>query len=103
MFVNFFFRLSSSEKADKKQRYMEFPLFLLPYPGCEFFKNYRDNNYSGENLVFDWTQPHIDIELDLPDEQPISQLSIDWSEYKEWDLITLTQNYLKVLLKYLQV
>lgn len=40
--------VASSEKADKLKRYRDFNLNVLPYPGCEFFKLYRDNNYQAE-------------------------------------------------------
>jgi len=30
--------VTSSEKVDKLNRYSDFSLWSLPYPGCEFFK-----------------------------------------------------------------
>lgn len=55
--LNFlFFSVTSSEKVDKENRYSDFTILSLPYPGCEFFKSFKDHNYSAENLVFDWTQ-----------------------------------------------
>lgn len=73
----------------------------LPYPGCEFFTKFRDNNYEPRNLIFDWTQNYIDAPLSIPD--PIAPiLPIKWDDYKNWDIIEMTQNYLKLLLKCLQ-
>lgn len=33
----FFFRISSSEKVDKENRYSEFSILCMPYPGKSFF------------------------------------------------------------------
>lgn len=55
-----FASVTSSEKVDKENRYAEFNLISLPYPGCEFFKDYRDKGYNAEDLVFEWNQGHVD-------------------------------------------
>lgn len=99
--VKFGMNVTSSEKVDKEKRYQEFTIISLPYPGCEFFREYRDNNYSGEDLVFDWSQSHVDALIGVPEDNVTSQLPIDWDNYKAWDLVKITQNYLKLLLKYL--
>ncbi|XP_022238937.1 myotubularin-related protein 14-like isoform X2 [Limulus polyphemus] len=99
--VKFGMNVTSSEKVDKEKRYNEFTIFSLPYPGCEFFREYKDNGYSAEGLVFDWTQPFVDAHLGVPFDSISSQLDIDWIHYKSWDLVKLTQNYLKLLLKYI--
>ena len=78
----YFFSVTSSEKVDKEKRYSNFTIISLPYPGCEFFREYRDNNYSGEGLVFDWSQTHVDANIDVPDDNLTSQLNIDWDNYK---------------------
>lgn len=36
----FFFRISSSEKVDKENRYSEFSILCMPYPGKSFFLNW---------------------------------------------------------------
>uniref|UniRef100_A0A182NC01 Uncharacterized protein n=1 Tax=Anopheles dirus TaxID=7168 RepID=A0A182NC01_9DIPT len=100
--VKFGMNVTSSEKVDKENRYAEFKIISLPYPGCEFFRDYRDNNYSGEGLVFDWSQAHVDAAIGVPDDTVSGQLQIDWENYKDWDLVKITQNYLKLLLRYLQ-
>ena len=41
--VKFGMNVTSSEKADKENRYSDFNIICLPYPGCEFFREYRDN------------------------------------------------------------
>lgn len=99
--VKFGMNVTSSEKVDKEKRYSDFTIISLPYPGCEFFREYRDNNYSGEDLVFDWSQSHVDANIGVPEDNVTSQLPIDWDNYKAWDLVKITQNYLKLLLKYL--
>lgn len=100
--VKFMMNVTSSEKIDKEKRYQEFKIVSLPYPGCEFFRKFRDNNYSAINLVFDWTQTHVDATIGVPEDEVSSQLNVDWNSYKNWDLVQITQNYLKLLIKYLQ-
>lgn len=88
---------------DKEKRYQEFTICSLPYPGCEFFRQFRDNDYTHENLVFDWSQTHVNADIGIPMDTITLQLQhIGWDQYKAWDLATITQNYMKLLLKYLQ-
>lgn len=94
--------VSSSEKADPENHYENFNLLSLPYPGCEFFKKFRDNNYMAENLYYNWKQSFNDANISLPELGPTRELSIDWSDYKNWDLVLITQNYLKACLKYIK-
>ncbi|XP_062978188.1 myotubularin-related protein 14 isoform X2 [Elgaria multicarinata webbii] len=95
--VKFGLNVTSSEKVDKAQRYADFTLLSIPYPGCEFFKEYKDRDYVAEGLVFNWKQDYVDAPLSIPVSltQP---LNIDWSEYQSWDLVHQTQNYLKLLI-----
>ncbi|XP_034241404.1 myotubularin-related protein 14 isoform X1 [Thrips palmi] len=99
--VKFGVNVTSSEKVDKENRYSEFTIVSLPYPGCEFFRQYRDNNYQAQDLVFDWGQAHVDASIVVPEDPFPSQLPIKWDRYKQWDLIKLTQNYMHLLLHYL--
>lgn len=107
--VKFGLNVSSSEKVDKVNRYSDFSLISLPYPGCEFFRDYKDNNYVGEGLIFDWNQAYVDATVHIPEDHinvntPGQQQNpmIDWAEYKHWDLVQITQNYMKLLLRSLQ-
>nr|XP_021150327.1 myotubularin-related protein 14 isoform X2 [Columba livia] len=95
--VKFGLNVTSSEKVDKAQRYADFTLLSIPYPGCEFFKEYKDRDYTAEGLIFNWKQDYVDAPLSIPVSltQP---LNIDWSEYQSWDLVQQTQNYLKLLI-----
>ncbi|XP_014235020.1 myotubularin-related protein 14 [Trichogramma pretiosum] len=99
--VKFGLNVTSSEKVDKEQRYSEFTIVSLPYPGCEFFKEFRGNDYAGNGLVYDWNQTHVDAEIGIPDDPISTQLHINWELYQHWDLISLTKNYLKLILRYL--
>lgn len=99
--VKFYLNVTSSEKVDKENRYGDFKLVSLPYPGCEFFTKFRDNKYSGNGLIFDWEQAYVDAPVVVPDEFT-TKLNIDWEDYKNWDLVQITQNYLKLLLRLLQ-
>lgn len=89
--------VTSSEKVDSNRRYDDFHLVCVPYPGCEFFADYSNNNYDGKDLCFDWNQQFIDADLQIPDK--ISKVfEFNWTNYVSWDLITLTQNYVKLML-----
>ncbi|XP_030061630.1 phosphatidylinositol-3,5-bisphosphate 3-phosphatase MTMR14 isoform X4 [Microcaecilia unicolor] len=95
--VKFGLNVTSSEKVDKAQRYADFTLLSIPYPGCEFFKDYKDRDYSAEGLIFNWKQDYVDAPLSIPVSLTRS-LNIDWGEYQCWDLVKQTQNYLKLLI-----
>ncbi|XP_077385406.1 phosphatidylinositol-3,5-bisphosphate 3-phosphatase MTMR14 [Festucalex cinctus] len=95
--VKFGLNVTSSEKADKAQRYADFTLLSVPYPGCEFFKDYKDRDYTAEGLVFNWNQDYVDAPLTIP-ACFTRNLNIDWAQYQSWDLVEQTQNYLKLLL-----
>ncbi|EDV29012.1 uncharacterized protein TRIADDRAFT_52465 [Trichoplax adhaerens] len=95
--VKFGIQVTSSEKVDKEHRYDKFSIIPLPYPGCEFFREYKERSYNSKNLFFDWNQSNADAIMDIPKEF-LSAFDIDWSTYKSWDLLTLTKNYLKLIL-----
>ncbi|KAM3847444.1 phosphatidylinositol-3,5-bisphosphate 3-phosphatase MTMR14 isoform 4-T5 [Vipera latastei] len=95
--VKFGLNVTSSEKVDKAQRYADFTLLSVPYPGCEFFKEYKERDYTAEGLVFNWKQDYVDAPLSIP-VSLTKPLNIDWSEYQNWDLVQQTQNYLKLLI-----
>uniref|UniRef100_A0A8C9SWM2 Myotubularin related protein 14 n=1 Tax=Scleropages formosus TaxID=113540 RepID=A0A8C9SWM2_SCLFO len=95
--VKFGLNVTSSEKVDKAQRYADFTLISVPYPGCEFFKDYKDRDYTAEGLVFNWNQDFVDAPLSIP-ASFTKNLNIDWSDYQSWDLVQQTQNYLKLLI-----
>uniref|UniRef100_A0A670K603 Myotubularin related protein 14 n=1 Tax=Podarcis muralis TaxID=64176 RepID=A0A670K603_PODMU len=95
--VKFGLNVTSSEKVDKAQRYADFTLLSIPYPGCEFFKEYKERGYRAEGLVFNWKQDYVDAPLSIP-VSLTERLNIDWSEYQSWDLVQQTQNYLKLLI-----
>ncbi|KAJ8665204.1 hypothetical protein QAD02_006866 [Eretmocerus hayati] len=94
--------VTSSEKVDKERRYDDFTLISLPYPGCEFFKEFRENNYFAKGLMYDWKQSFVDADIGVPENSITSALRIEWMQYRNWDLVKLTQNYLKLILRYLQ-
>lgn len=56
MLLKLFHSVTSSEKIDKEQRYNKFSIIPLPYPGCEFFREYKERNYDCRTLFFDWDQ-----------------------------------------------
>ncbi|XP_047489432.1 myotubularin-related protein 14-like [Penaeus chinensis] len=98
--VKFGMYVTSSEKVDKENRYSDFSILSLPYPGCEFFKEFRDLGYSGEGLHFNWSQAFVDAQLVIPERTLSARVAPDWNNYRKWDLVRLSQNYLKLLLTY---
>jgi len=80
--------------VDKENRYNDFRIVALPYPGCEFFKDFRENNHSGDGLIYDWSHPQVDTGLGIPDESSLSQLKIDWTMYQ----VKFYQLYLKTII-----
>lgn len=100
--MKFWVPVTSSEKADKENRYASFNVVVLPYPGCEFFREYFDSNCRAEGLFFNWNQPFVNADISIPHDPVTSQLDIEWSNYKQWDLLTITLNYLQLIIKYLQ-
>ncbi|EDO36248.1 predicted protein, partial [Nematostella vectensis] len=97
--VKFGMNVTSSEKVDKSQRYSDFCLCCVPYPGCEFFRDFKTKGYSADGLYFNWKQDYVDAQFTVP-ETLAYRLGIEWHLYKasSWDLILLTQNYLLLLL-----
>ncbi|KAI7825277.1 hypothetical protein BC939DRAFT_448411 [Gamsiella multidivaricata] len=98
--VKYGLKVTSSEKVDSFGRYSKFKLVATPYPGVEFFQKFKANKYSARKLCFDWSQTFADAELQLPTGH-IDHLSIRWRDYKSWDLIELTQNYLRLYLTHI--
>ncbi|XP_011868605.1 PREDICTED: myotubularin-related protein 14 [Vollenhovia emeryi] len=99
--VKYGMTVTSSEKVDQERRYSNFNLISLPYPGCEFFKEFRDQDYRSKDLVFNWCQNYIDAPICVPEDPISSQLRVNWDQYTEWNLVKLTQNYLRLILRYL--
>lgn len=95
--VKFGMRVTSSEKVDKIQRYSDFCLCSVPYPGCEFFRDFKDNEYNADGLHFNWQQDYVDTKFSVPD-LLLNHKGIEWNNYQSWDLVTLTQNYLHLLI-----
>ncbi|KAF9932883.1 Myotubularin- protein 14 [Linnemannia zychae] len=98
--VKYGLKVTSSEKVDSFGRYSKFKLVATPYPGVEFFQKFKANKYSARKLCFDWSQNFADAELQLPPGH-VDYLGIRWRDYKSWDLIELTQNYLRLYLTHI--
>eukprot|EP00002_Diphylleia_rotans_P028440 TRINITY_DN5743_c0_g1_i2.p1 TRINITY_DN5743_c0_g1~~TRINITY_DN5743_c0_g1_i2.p1 ORF type:complete len:771 (-),score=126.05 TRINITY_DN5743_c0_g1_i2:180-2492(-) len=90
----------SSEKVDQYNRYekAKFLLNSIPYPGVEFFTKYRDNHYQAEDLYFDWNDPCNTAEITI---RSLNMFPWRWAEYRDWDLIKLTQAYVYLIMSYL--
>lgn len=85
-------RVTSSEKADRV-RYSSCSIIPVPYPGCEFFKDFKENGRSGCEIVYNWDSEMVNSHM-VPD-PAMRLLDICWKDYRDWDLVTLTKNYLK--------
>ncbi|XP_063685382.1 myotubularin-related protein 14-like isoform X3 [Bolinopsis microptera] len=97
--VKFGLSITSSEKADKEKRYCDFDLYSVPYPGTEFFTEFRTKQMCAENMHFDWDQAFVNAELKLPNSPIVNDISLDWLDYKKWNLIELTSSYMMLLVK----
>ncbi len=94
------FSVTSSENSDKEQRYRDFNLLILPYPGkkedfqenfiylfffeflgCEHFRDFSTQDYNGELMFYDWSLPLNDSAFDVP-EHLSSRVSADWSFWR---------------------
>eukprot|EP00127_Corallochytrium_limacisporum_P006667 Clim_evm46s232 gene=Clim_evmTU46s232 len=103
--VKYGMTVCSSEKADSLKRYHEagFDILAMPYPGVEAFAQFSSMTsalmFQGE---FDWSNPEIDVELNLTDEQALAdEVSMDWEQYRKWSIVRLTVNYTLLLHKLL--
>jgi len=100
--VKFGVSITSSEKADKEKRYCDFDLYCVPYPGTEFFTQFRTHQYDASSMHFDWDQAFINARLSLPDNSIVNDIPVNWAQYKQWNLIELTKSYLLLLIKCLE-
>ena len=73
----------------------------IPFPGCEFFADFKANDRCGTGLRFEWgLNPENDAVLSIGAETA-ALIGADFSGYRSWDLVTLTRNYLHLMLTYL--
>lgn len=55
-----------------------------------------------KNLHYNWKQSFNDANINIPNTGPAADIDIIWPEYRDWDLVSITQNYLRATLKYIQ-
>ncbi|KAJ3435961.1 myotubularin-related protein [Anaeramoeba flamelloides] len=92
--------VSSSEKGDSYNRYSTFSINSMPYPGVELFGEFQKNDYNGKGVIYDWDDPINTATLQIDPKLlkfPLLK-KINFQNYQKWDIIKLTQNYLKVIL-----
>jgi len=101
--VKYGIQLTSSEKVDKHSRYAKgFDLVTIPYPGCELFTQFRDQQYCASSVRYNWNGEEVNAALRLPTAHS-NALGIDWAaEYRSWNLVRITQNYVMLLLELLR-
>ena len=109
--MKFGLKVCSSEKVDAKGRYDEAGILLssLPYPGIEFFRNFRSFHASVDSMHFDWSSAPLLAPLYIPPSLstvPLQQGGtslIDWSAWQSWSVLELTGRYLKFLLHFVDM
>lgn len=69
-------RVSSSEKEGSE--YEDFELNVIPYPGCEFFKEFKDKCYESDKLYFNWADPQVNAQLRVGNES-VRGLQKQWN------------------------
>ncbi|CAF3858306.1 unnamed protein product [Adineta steineri] len=100
--IMFGVNVTSSENSDKENRYRDFQLLILPYPGCEHFRDFSVQRYNGELMFYDWSLPLNDSSFHVP-ERVSSLVKTDWSFWKSWNSIDLTKNYLQLIIRHLEI
>ncbi|XP_035220510.1 myotubularin-related protein 14-like isoform X2 [Stegodyphus dumicola] len=90
-------KVTSSEKVNRGF-YQDFNITQIPYPGCEFFEEYHRNGRNPEGLRFDWEAPTVTVECKVPKNFIMYFPDTDYSQYKDWDLVKLTEEYLLIQL-----
>ncbi|KAJ4459492.1 putative Myotubularin-related protein 14 [Paratrimastix pyriformis] len=97
----FGFDMCTSEKShsDPRKYGDPFRILQMPYPGCEFFALYREHNHQAAGLMFNWADPAVNAELSVGALSGMSIGGIRWADYKRWDLVELTQNYMDAALE----
>lgn len=109
--------VTSSEKVDKEKRYAEFLMASMPYPGCEFFKLYRDHAHAPQSVTYNWSEEFNNAIIQVGDikdhvsfnckdttqngngPNAFIPLGIDWNAYRGWNLQKLTLNYMRNFLQ----
>lgn len=85
------FAVCSSEKNDKYERYRDFDISVMPYPGVEFFKDVKQTT---PFLQYDWSKSKY-----LPDfSLAYRKIDLSQARTRNCDVVTLTKNYIKCLL-----
>ncbi|GFS06040.1 myotubularin-related protein 14 [Elysia marginata] len=74
--------ITSSEKVDKENRYSDFTILQMPYPGCELFKDWKANMYNGHVTAYDWALAMNDSDLDLPKSPIVEDVQVEWQAYR---------------------
>ncbi|KAA0186399.1 hypothetical protein HAZT_HAZT002876 [Hyalella azteca] len=95
---------SSSEKAEGETEYSDFALNSVPYPGCEFFSNFRETQWKAEYLRFDWRAEEVNAELSVNEAVHPSSSDQNYKvngDSESWDLCKLTKRYLQYMLTYI--
>ncbi|CAF3437662.1 unnamed protein product [Rotaria sp. Silwood1] len=99
--ILFGMKITASEKLDKHDRYRTFQMILLPYPGCEHFREVAVQKHNVEFMFYDWSLSKNDAIIEVPIYLS-SRVDTDWLFWRSWNTIHLTQNYLQVLLRHLE-
>ncbi|CAF1232368.1 unnamed protein product [Rotaria magnacalcarata] len=94
-------KITATEKSDKYDRYRTFQLISLPYPGCEHFREVAAQKYNSEFILHDWSLSKNAAILEVPNHLS-SCVDTDWSTWRSWSTIHLTQNYMQLFFRHLE-
>lgn len=88
--------VTSSEKADSRQRYAEFALLSLPFPGTEAAKDYSKNELASADVVWHATELG-DAVLSIPPSLGATACFVEWGRWRQFGLSELTASYAGLL------
>ncbi len=72
-------------------------MFIHKLIGVEFFHEFNQRKHIAQDLHFDWNKDEVvELKIDLSTTTP----EIPWRDYKTWDLVMLTKNYLRLMLSH---
>ena len=66
----------------------------------ELFKNIRGNPY--EKVAFDWSAAEVNAPLSVAPIEGAPPLGLEWQDYRDWNVVEITRNYLSLFLAYLE-
>lgn len=89
---------SSSACSRKTRRTVWRPVFLSCTVRARTLLPRARRDVAANDLIFDWSNPDATATLSVTTDT--SALPFDFENYREWDLVTMTANYFRLILSY---